>query len=71
MRQLGGPQNNVARLTLDLRRLPVIQSRIEEIEIVLGRVPLKPSLQVLINLRQALETTAIAANVCQQHDGLQ
>src|SRR5207237_3558194 len=63
MRQLGRPQNDVARLTLDLRRLPMIQPWMEVIKIVPERVPLKPRIQVLINLGQALETTSIPDNV--------
>jgi hypothetical protein len=49
----------------------VVQPRIEEIKIVPERVPFKSGVQFSINLRNALETTPIAANVGQQYDGLQ
>jgi hypothetical protein len=71
VRQLGRPQNHVARLPFDLDRLPVIQPWIEEIEVVLERVLRQPRVEVLIHLGQALESSAIAANVGQQHDSLQ
>jgi hypothetical protein len=49
----------------------VIQARIEEIKIFSPRVALKPQIQILVNLRYALETTPITANESQQYDGLQ
>jgi len=63
MRQFRRPQNEITRLTSDLESLPMIQPWIEEIKIVSVRVPLKPGAQVLINIRQALEASPIAANV--------
>jgi hypothetical protein len=63
MRQFSRPQNDIARFTFDLGCLPMIQPWIEEIKIVSARVPLEPGVQALINIRQALEASPIAANV--------
>jgi hypothetical protein len=69
--QLGRPQNDISRLAFDLCRLPVLQARVEEIKILPARVLSESYLQVLINLRKALETTSIPANIGQQYDTLQ
>jgi hypothetical protein len=65
MRQSSRPDNYVARFALDLDRLPMIQPWVEEIKIVPARVSLEPRVQVLINLRQALEASPVAANIGQ------
>ena len=51
MGQFCRPQNEIARFTFDLSRLPAIQPWIEEIKVVSPRVPLEPSVQVLVNIR--------------------
>jgi len=65
VRQFGRPQDDVACFALNLCRLPIIQSWKEEIEIGTPSVPFDPGVKVLIDLRQALETAPIAADIGQ------
>src|SRR5580704_105603 len=71
MRKPGRPQDDIARPALHLCGPQVLQSRIEVIKVVPHCVLLKPGVQVLIDLRKALETTLIAAKPGQQYDCLQ
>ena len=71
MGEPGRPENNVSCLSLHLHRRTVIQSRIEEIKIAPRCVLFQPGIQVPVDLRQALETAFIVANVGQQYGCLQ